>query len=100
MAFNLGKPRAGRYRPLSEINVTPLVDVMLVLLVIFMVTAPLMTTSVNIDLPKVAATPVNQAPCAVEKSDVEQASPAKNSRPSTGAASAARHSAMPGSAYE
>ena len=34
----------GRYRPLSEINVTPLVDVMLVLLIIFMVTAPLMTT--------------------------------------------------------
>ena len=58
-SFKLGKPR-GRYRPLSEINVTPLVDVMLVLLVIFMVTAPLMTTSVNIDLPKVAATPVNQ----------------------------------------
>ena len=59
MAFRLGKPR-GRYRPLSEINVTPLVDVMLVLLIIFMVTAPLMTTSVNIDLPKVAATPINQ----------------------------------------
>jgi biopolymer transport protein TolR len=59
MAFKLGKPR-GRYRPLSEINVTPLVDVMLVLLIIFMVTAPLMTTSVNIDLPKVVATPINQ----------------------------------------
>ncbi len=58
-AFRFGKPR-GRYRPLSEINVTPLVDVMLVLLIIFMVTAPLMTTSVNIDLPKVAATPINQ----------------------------------------
>ena len=35
--------RSGRYRPLAEINVTPLVDVMLVLLIIFMVTAPLMT---------------------------------------------------------
>jgi biopolymer transport protein TolR len=58
-SFNFGKPR-GRYRPLSEINVTPLVDVMLVLLIIFMVTAPLMTTSVNIDLPKVVATPINQ----------------------------------------
>ena len=57
--FQFGKPR-GRYRPLAEINVTPLVDVMLVLLIIFMVTAPLMTTSVNIDLPKVAATPINQ----------------------------------------
>ena len=54
-----GKGR-GRYRPLSEINVTPLVDVMLVLLIIFMVTAPLMSSAVNIDLPKVSATPINQ----------------------------------------
>jgi biopolymer transport protein TolR len=54
-----GKGR-GRYRPLAEINVTPLVDVMLVLLIIFMVTAPLMSSAVNIDLPKVAATPINQ----------------------------------------
>jgi biopolymer transport protein TolR len=52
--------RNGRYRPLAEINVTPLVDVMLVLLIIFMVTAPLISTSVNIDLPKVSATPLNQ----------------------------------------
>ena len=42
----------GRYRPLAEINVTPLVDVMLVLLIIFMVTAPLMTSGVSVDLPK------------------------------------------------
>jgi biopolymer transport protein TolR len=60
ISFRSGRARSGRYRPLSEINVTPLVDVMLVLLIIFMVTAPLMTSSVNIDLPKVAATPVNQ----------------------------------------
>jgi biopolymer transport protein TolR len=52
--------RAGRYRPLAEINVTPLVDVMLVLLIIFMVTAPLMSTAVNVDLPKVATNPINQ----------------------------------------
>ncbi len=39
-------------RPMSEINVTPLVDVMLVLLVIFMITAPLMTTGLQVDLPK------------------------------------------------
>ncbi|HEY2133692.1 MAG TPA: protein TolR [Acetobacteraceae bacterium] len=50
----------GRYRPLAEINVTPLVDVMLVLLIIFMVTAPLISSSVNIDLPKVSASPLNQ----------------------------------------
>ena len=49
----------GRYRPLSEINVTPLVDVMLVLLIIFMVTAPLMTSGVPVDLPKTSAQPLN-----------------------------------------
>jgi len=48
-----------RYRPLSEINVTPLVDVMLVLLIIFMVTAPLMTSGVSVDLPKTDAKPIN-----------------------------------------
>ena len=61
MAVSLqGGGRPKRYRPLAEINVTPLVDVMLVLLIIFMVTAPLMSSAVNIDLPKVAATPINQ----------------------------------------
>jgi biopolymer transport protein TolR len=49
----------GRYRPLAEINVTPLVDVMLVLLIIFMVTAPLMTSGVSVDLPKTDAKPLN-----------------------------------------
>ena len=46
-----------RYRraPMSEINVTPLVDVMLVLLIVFMVTAPLLTVGVPVDLPKTAA---------------------------------------------
>ncbi|MEE2689832.1 MAG: protein TolR [Pseudomonadota bacterium] len=45
----------GRYRPMSEINVTPFVDVMLVLLIIFMVTAPLLTVGVPVDLPKTRA---------------------------------------------
>jgi biopolymer transport protein TolR len=60
MAFtmNNGKGRA-RYRPLAEINVTPLVDVMLVLLIIFMVTAPLMTSGVSVDLPKTNAQQLN-----------------------------------------
>ena len=49
----------GRYRPMAEINVTPLVDVMLVLLIVFMVTAPLMTSGVNVDLPKTDAKPLN-----------------------------------------
>ena len=55
-----GNRARGRYKPLAEINVTPLVDVMLVLLIVFMVTAPLMSTAVNIDLPKVSASQVNQ----------------------------------------
>ena len=55
-----GNGRRGRYRPLAEINVTPLVDVMLVLLIIFMVTAPLMTSGVTVDLPKADAAPLNQ----------------------------------------
>lgn len=46
----------GRSRPMSEINVTPFVDVMLVLLIIFMVAAPLMTVGVPVELPKTAAT--------------------------------------------
>jgi biopolymer transport protein TolR len=55
---NGGNGRGRRYRPLAEINVTPMVDVMLVLLVIFMITAPLMTSSVNVDLPKASASPI------------------------------------------
>lgn len=46
--------------PMGEINVTPLVDVMLVLLIIFMVTAPLLTQGVNIDLPKAESPPLTQ----------------------------------------
>ena len=49
-----------RYQPLAEINVTPMVDVMLVLLVIFMVTAPLLTVGVPLDLPKTSAAQVTQ----------------------------------------
>ena len=54
---NGGNGRA-RYKPMSEINVTPMVDVMLVLLVIFMVTAPLLTVGVPVDLPKTNAAPI------------------------------------------
>ncbi len=49
-----------RYKPMSEINVTPFVDVMLVLLIIFMVAAPMMTSGVPVDLPRTNATPLNQ----------------------------------------
>ena len=51
-----GRTRARhRTRPMSEINVTPMVDVMLVLLIIFMITAPLLTVGVNVDLPDTQA---------------------------------------------
>ena len=43
------------YRRMAEINVTPFVDVMLVLLIVFMVTAPLLTVGVNVDLPQAQA---------------------------------------------
>ena len=60
MAMHLPSNKGrGRRQPMAEINVTPLVDVMLVLLIIFMVTAPLMTTGVSVDLPKTNAQPVN-----------------------------------------
>ena len=53
--MNNGSRRPGRYKPMAEINVTPFVDVMLVLLIVFMVTAPLLTVGVPVDLPKTQA---------------------------------------------
>lgn len=50
----------GRKRLVSDINVTPLVDVMLVLLIIFMVTAPMMTQGLNVDLPETTAKSLRQ----------------------------------------
>ncbi len=55
-----GGERRGRYRPMSEINVTPFVDVMLVLLIVFMVTAPLLTVGVPVDLPEAKAKALSQ----------------------------------------
>ena len=52
---NTGQGRRKRYSQMSEINVTPFVDVMLVLLIVFMVTAPLLTVGIPVDLPKVKA---------------------------------------------
>ena len=52
MAFKFG---SSEKEPISEINVTPFVDVMLVLLIIFMVTAPLLTVGVQVDLPETSA---------------------------------------------
>jgi biopolymer transport protein ExbD len=55
-----GETGEDRYAPLAEINVTPMVDVMLVLLVIFMVTAPLLSVGVPLDLPKSRATTLTE----------------------------------------
>ena len=55
-----GGKRRRRSRPMSEINVTPFVDVMLVLLIVFMVTAPLLTVGVPVDLPKTRAQALGQ----------------------------------------
>lgn len=52
--------RRGSYRPMADINVTPLVDVMLVLLIVFMVTAPLLTVAVPVDLPQTQAKSISQ----------------------------------------
>lgn len=49
-----------RKRPMSEINVVPYIDVMLVLLVIFMITAPLLTQGVKVDLPQASAKPIDR----------------------------------------
>ena len=53
-----GRHRPGRTRPMAEINVTPFVDVMLVLLIVFMVAAPLLTVGISVDLPETTANPI------------------------------------------
>lgn len=66
--MEVGRPASGRRSSLSQINVTPLVDVMLVLLTIFMVTAPMLDQGVQVDLPKVAeapALPAQQQPLVI-----------------------------------
>lgn len=55
--MEVGRPGGGSRSALSQINVTPFVDVMLVLLIIFMVTAPMMDQGVEVDLPEVAEAP-------------------------------------------
>ena len=61
MAFGRLERSAGP-QPFSEINVTPLVDVMLVLVVIFIITAPLLASSIKLDLPRTDAAQPNEAP--------------------------------------
>jgi biopolymer transport protein ExbD len=66
MAFNYNGDRTGHSQPMVEINTTPLVDVMLVLLVIFIITAPLFQQAVPIDLPKVDAKPIENEPKVIQ----------------------------------
>jgi biopolymer transport protein TolR len=69
-----GRVSRFRSRPMSEINVTPMVDVMLVLLVIFMVTAPLLTVGVTVDLPETKASSIvgDDEPLAISIDDKGQ----------------------------
>ncbi|MEM7191535.1 MAG: biopolymer transporter ExbD [Pseudomonadota bacterium] len=57
---NNGSNNEAEYRPISEINITPMVDVMLVLLIIFMITAPLLVAGVPVELPSTSAAKVSQ----------------------------------------
>jgi biopolymer transport protein TolR len=80
----LGNERRGRRTPMAEINVTPMVDVMLVLLIIFMVTAPLMVAGVPVDLPDSKAKALDQEVKPVQISLDPTGDPASSSAP-TGA---------------
>jgi biopolymer transport protein ExbD/biopolymer transport protein TolR len=71
MAFGRLERNPGS-RPMSEINMTPLIDVMLVLLVIFIITAPLMTTSLRLDLPKADGARPSDAPAFISLALDEQ----------------------------
>lgn len=66
MAFSYNGNPAGQTQPMAEINVIPLVDIMLVLLVIFIITVPLFQQAVPVDLPKVDATPMEVEPKAIQ----------------------------------
>ncbi|MFM0517098.1 biopolymer transporter ExbD [Caballeronia jiangsuensis] len=61
MAFG-GLDKKSNGQPMADINMTPLIDVMLVLLVIFIITAPLFTHAIRLDLPKVASQPARETP--------------------------------------
>ncbi|GAB5099109.1 biopolymer transporter ExbD [Caballeronia sp. LP006] len=61
MAFG-GLDKKPNNAPMADINMTPLIDVMLVLLVIFIITAPLFTHAIRLDLPKVASQPARETP--------------------------------------
>ena len=75
MAIAIANKKSSRAKRqlMSEINITPFVDVMLVLLVVFMVTAPMMISGINVDLPQTAAAPLsgNDEPLTITVTDKE-----------------------------
>lgn len=68
MTFGRFRQGADLFEPMAEINVTPLVDVTLVLLVVFIIAAPLLTYAIKLDLPAAQAAPAAPAPAAIEVS--------------------------------
>jgi biopolymer transport protein TolR len=60
MAFSFDQKNSKKRRIISDINITPFVDVLLVLLIIFMVAAPMMTSGIEVELPKGATNPLNE----------------------------------------
>jgi biopolymer transport protein TolR len=76
-------PRTPQAKPFSEINVTPLVDVMLVLLVIFILTAPLLTSAIRLDLPQSKASQAGEAPESISLSLTSAGDTFLNDKPIT-----------------
>jgi biopolymer transport protein ExbD len=68
MTFGRFRQGADLFEPMAEINVTPLVDVTLVLLVVFIIAAPLLTYAIKLDLPAAQAAPAGPAPAAIDVS--------------------------------
>jgi len=66
MTFGRFRRGADLFEPMAEINVTPLVDVTLVLLVVFIIAAPLLTYAIKLDLPAAQAAPAGPAPAAID----------------------------------
>src|SRR3954453_15984300 len=92
MAFG-GFAKTGDAQPLAEINMVPLIDVMLVLLVIFIVTAPLLTHAVKLDLPKVSSNPNQLKPEKIDFAIDAQGQRFWNGEPLTRADAAQRFAA-------
>jgi biopolymer transport protein ExbD len=68
MAFGSLQPGGEPFRPMADINVTPLVDVTLVLLIVFIITAPLLTYAIKLELPDARSTPAGAPPAAISLS--------------------------------